>query len=184
MKKYPFKYLYVAILFSFSSCISDIDFDQVDDIAIETEHLATLVYFNVDVNSFLDDLGNELLISSDTLELPIFNGPYNENYLVQVDFNFEVSNTFDRDFEYQYEFLDEFYNEVYEFSPVIVPSNINNYQQVQTINSDIEDVLQTKYVVLNSRLYPGNTPLSSADPWIINFKSAVRLYYIVTVENE
>lgn len=183
MKKLLLLLLIISFLIN-TSCISDVDFDQVDDIAVETEHVISLVYFDADVNSFLDDLGNELLVSSDTLELPIFDGPYNENYLVQIDFNFEISNTFDREFEYQYEFLDEFYNEVYEFAPVTVPSNISNYQEVQTINSNIEDVLLTKFVVLNTRLANGNAPLDPSQPWNINFKSAARLYYVVTAENE
>ena len=173
--------LLVGILLA--SCVSDVDFDQVDDIEINTPHNISLAYFNLDSEDFLDDMGNELIIVSDTTEFPFFNNSGNENYLVQADFQFEATNTFDRDIIVQFKFLDESENDVYEFELLVVEANNTSFEKVESLfTDDISALVQTKYAVINLFLDSGITPIVPTNNF--EFKSGSTLYYQYTVEDE
>ena len=175
----------VVTAFLFIACVDDVDFDQVDDIEINTSHLITLVHFNADTTYFLDDFGNESLFISDTTELPIFEGTYNENYLIQADFQFVLSNTFDRDITFQFEFLDINDNEIYQFNPLLINPIVSPFDETQTIfEPDIPLVLPTEKVVINIRLDAGSTPLNPDLGMDLNFQSALTLHYQITGDEQ
>ena len=181
MKKIKF-FIALLILF-FVSCISDVDFDQVNDIEIITPYLATLVYFNADSNFFLDDLQNEVLAISDTTEHPIFKGPYNEEYLVQADFNFKMSNSFDRDITVQILFLDEVDTTTYTFAPMYVSANNLNFESLQVINeASIPSVVSSEKIVISLLMGTGSNPLDSNSSMNLDFQSSVEFLYKITVD--
>ncbi|AOW21780.1 hypothetical protein [Urechidicola croceus] len=165
------------------SCVNDVDFDQVDDIEINTVHRASLVYFTTNNESFLDVLGNQVLTISDTTTLPIFQGPYTENYLVRADFNYNITNTFNRDFTIQYEFLSEDYMRTWLFDPIEVPSNTVDYEITQSITEDnIQQVIESNRVVINIILEPTNEPTNTNPE--LSLQSAATFYYQVTTTDE
>lgn len=167
----------------FASCISDVDFDQVDDIEIITPHLLTLVYFDADANFFLDDLGNEVLAISDTTELPIFEGPYNEEYLIQADFDFKMSNSFDRGITVQVLFLDEIDNNIFVFAPMRVAQNDLNFERVQVIGeANIPSVVTSKKMIINILMDSGSTPLDPNNNMKLDFQSGATFLYKITVD--
>lgn len=175
--------LVIATIF-LVSCISDVDFDQVDDVEINTSHLISLVYFTADTNYFLDDLENETLFISDTTELPIFAGPYNENYLIQADFQFLINNTFDRRAEFQIEFLDEEDQNTFTFNNMIIGPN-TVFEQIQVINEAmIPSVLPSKKVVISILLDAGSIPLDPSQNMDIEYQSAATLHYQITADEE
>lgn len=174
--------LYVILLLT--SCLNDVDFDQVDDIEIYTDHNASLVYFDLDANDFLDDLNNEVVEISDTVSIPVFAGPYNENFLIQADFLFNITNTFTRSITLQYEFLDENNNSVYQVESInSTPSNFNE-EYIRIIpETEISSVLTTEKIVINISLGTG-VPLDPALGYQFSVESAVLLHYKVTAKDE
>lgn len=182
MKKY-FVIVVLGVMLC-TGCIKDVDFDQVYDIEIYTDHNVSLVYFNLEVNDFLDDLNNETVFISDTVRLPVFAGPYNEKYLVQADFQFRLSNSFSRSVSIEYNFLDEFNNLLHIFDPISTTPFSEDLDITRTISeSEIPGVLLTDKIVINILMATGGAldPLSDEN---FNVESAVLLHYKVTVEDE
>ena len=181
MKKIKF-FITLLILF-FVSCISDVDFDQVNDIEIITPYFATLVYFNADSNFFLDDLQNEVLAISDTTEHPIFKGPYTEEYLVQADFNFKMSNSFDRDITVQILFLDDFDTATYTFAPMYVSANNLNFESTQVIQEvNIPSVVSSEKIVIHLLMDLGGNSLNPNSLMSLDFQSGTKFLYKITVD--
>ena len=181
MKKIKF-FITLLILF-FVSCISDVDFDQVNDIEIITPYLASLVYFNADSNFFLDDLQNEILAISDTTEHPIFKGPYTEEYLVQADFNFKMSNSFDRDITVQILFLDDVNTTTYTFAPMYVSANNLNFESTQIIQEvNIPSVVSSEKIVIHLLMDSGGNSLNPNSPMSLDFQSGTKFLYKITVD--
>ncbi len=165
------------------SCIKDIDLDQINDIEINTTHVVSLVYFTLNSSNLLDELGNEVLSISDTTIFPVFVGSYNENYLVQADFNYKFTNTFNREVTLQYEFLDEFNNSLFTFQPINIAANISDYEITQSIlEADIPTLLPTDKIVVNMVMDSGSPMLDPSQNYSFNLQSAATLNYRVTAD--
>ena len=173
-----------SIVLLFIGCVGDVDFDQIDDIEIYTDHNASLVYFNLDSNDFLDDLNNETLEISDTVSIPVFAGPYAENYLTQADFLFNITNTFTRSISLQYEFLDENSNSLFLVNPINTTPNSVDGEYVRIISeAQVPNVFATEKFVLKVLMESG-VPLDPNLGLSFNVESAVLLHYKVTAEDE
>lgn len=167
------------------SCIEDVDFYQIDDIELYTDHNVSLVHFNLDANNFLDDLNNETLLISDTVRIPVFAGPYSENYLIQADFLYRLSNSFSRSISIEYNFLDAYDNSLYLFYPINTPPFTENLNVTQTITeAEIPSVLLTDKIVINILMASGGGNLDPSNGEHFNVESAVLLHYKVTVDDE
>jgi hypothetical protein len=165
------------------SCVKDVDFDQTRDIEFETVFQASVLHFNVTTSSFLDEFNNEVLFLSDTTELPIFSGSQNENYLKQVDFIYKIKNTFNRELSVQLEFLKVNNELVYIFDAMIIPSNMNDFQQTQTVfEENIPSIVQSEKVVINIIMQSSSQPLDLAQDMELDFQSATKFYYKVTID--
>ncbi len=181
----PHKFLLFFINLFFISCINDVDFDQADDIEINTPYLISLAYFTADVDYFLNDLGNETLFVSDTTDFPIFEGSYNENYLIQADFQFKISNTFNRSVAVQIKFLDENDADTYVLNTMNIPMNVIDFENTQIIvEADIPFVLLTEKIVFNVLLDSGSTPIDSSQGMGFELQSAATLYYQISGDDE
>lgn len=179
------KFLYLMIFILTLSCVKDIDVDQLDDIEILTDHNVSLIHFDLNVSNFLDDLNNEVLTLTDTTRYPIFVGPYSQNYLFQVEFNYSYSNSFDRDITFQYDLLDINGQLVYKLQPILVEKGNIGFSAVQYIfESEIPAILETDQVVVNISLDDGNIPLDELQDFIFNLKSGIILHYKITVDEE
>lgn len=165
------------------SCVNDVDFDQVDDIEINTPHKVSLIYFSLDSTNFLDENGNETFVISDVTEFPFFNSSMNEDYLIQVDFEFEAINLFDRDISINLRMLDESANATYQFTPLVVTAGNSSFSQVETLTgNDLAALVSSSFIEMNIVLDSGAgtlDPLSSFE-----FKSGLTLNYQYTVEDE
>lgn len=181
----PQKILLVIFFALLTSCVSDVDFDQIDDIEIENSLLFSVVHFKANTDKFMDEMGNEQLFISDTTELPIFGWSHNDNYLVKVDFQFKVSNTFDREIIIQFETLDEENVSTFHFPSFIIGANNAIFENEQTVlEVDIPKVILTNKVVVSVLLDSGSNPLDSLQNMDIKFMSAVQFHYQITANEE
>lgn len=177
------KYILIVSSFCLIGCVEDVDFDQKEDIEINTTHVASLVHFDLGVSDFIDDMGEEVLSRSDTTKLSLFGSSYNENYLVQVDFDYTFSLSFNRTISFTYEFLDADDTSIYVLQPIIIPANTSNYSVTQSLfEADILKVVDTKKVVVNLHMSDGVPKLEDGQFSNFNLMSAATFYYKVTVD--
>lgn len=100
MKKYYLIRVITLALFLMcsSSCTSDLDFDQVNDLKSEPVYELNFSYFNVPATSFVSDDGSEYQWAYDDQEFDVFRDKYINSYLQRADFYFEITNTIARAF--------------------------------------------------------------------------------------
>ncbi|MBJ2175030.1 hypothetical protein JBL43_12330 [Aureibaculum sp. A20] len=90
------------------SCTSTVDFDQLENIEFDQSFTASFIFLNLTQNQFLNaDNSAEVATLTDVSIIDIFNSEYVQENLVQADFNFDVENTFNRNFDVEFSFLNE-----------------------------------------------------------------------------
>ncbi len=94
LKKTLSKIAFLTILLVFSSCVKDVDLDQAEDIVLTPEAAIDLVYFTITSEDFSPGPG---LVDTarDETRLDFLDDDYIQNSLVQADFNFRFTNTFE-----------------------------------------------------------------------------------------
>ena len=84
----------ILILFS-SSCASDLDYNQVNDIKLEPVFISNLAYFDVPANEFVAG-GMEQAVIMDASDFDLFRDTFFRENLKRVDLFFEFNNTINR----------------------------------------------------------------------------------------
>lgn len=99
MKLYRLHKILLTLLVTifFSSCSSDLDFNQVNDLKIEPVVVANLSYFDLPANAFVEN-GIESDVAFQALDFDLFRDKYFRSYLQRADFSFEITNTINRAF--------------------------------------------------------------------------------------
>lgn len=119
---------FVLILFS---CVKNdtIDFTQVDSIVLHQQLNGSLLNFNATLPDFADI--NNLPFTTYQINTPIdaFNDATIQNALLKLTFNFNFGNTFNRDFEFVFNFLDTNNNLVYSTTVLV--------NKLATTNKDV-----------------------------------------------
>ena len=155
----------------FTSCIGDVDLDQVNDFEATPAFKVSLINFEFDEEE-LDAINvDEGHIPEDRINFDI---PSNRQ-LERVVFEFEAENTFDDDFLILLTLLD---NGVptYTFDTITVTANSSEVDDIPT--QEIDLILNPQ--VFNSNEISGeliyNGTITVAEPNILSFKSAGTFY--------
>ena len=83
------------IIFLFSSCISDIDFDQLDEVVITPAVDIDLVYFTVSEDTFSDvNAGDPSFTLSETTRLEFLNDDVVRENLKEIEIQYRVANSY------------------------------------------------------------------------------------------
>ncbi|WP_299277375.1 hypothetical protein [uncultured Psychroserpens sp.] len=101
MKKPKFLLLVtiIASILLCSSCVSDVDFDQAENILPTPVFEASLIFSNLEGPSFVDDVTqDEVLILTDTTRLEYINSDFFVDQLAKTELTFEFTNSIDRNF--------------------------------------------------------------------------------------
>lgn len=156
MLKIPqiFKLLPFLAFFAFSSCVKDIDLDQMDEITIPPEVTVDLVYFTLNPTHFVD-AASAVQTVSDTTRLDFLDDDYIKESLMRAEFNFKYFNSFPQAFTSTVSFLSEndavrhsFFIEipggsaaapaVVDFGEIIENSNIDVIRKSIKVNIKVE----------------------------------------------
>lgn len=167
----------IGFLLLFSSCVKDVDFDQVDQIEIKSTYIASLTYFDLFANDFLDENLNELSQIEDFV-MPELKADNAEN-VVKLEFNFEFSNSFSRDFYATVYFFDSEGNVVYQLDPSIEIGR--NTEGVRTVITVLPPDIETIYTASSAGFFLNlvsdeNQTLTPDSPGILNLKSSLTIY--------
>ena len=97
--------LIVSAVVSFS-CVKDTDFDQTDSLVVTPIVEVNLVEIQEPADTFLDDLGDEVLNISDLIVFDVFSSDFVDENLLKAELVYEVTNTLNKAFEFKMEFYD------------------------------------------------------------------------------
>ncbi|WP_299103675.1 hypothetical protein [uncultured Tenacibaculum sp.] len=125
----------VVVLLGVSSCVKDINLDQVDNFSAEPKYIASLVYFKVPAIGFLDSSNNELSTAIvDETRLTVIEEEIFQKYLIEASLDFEIRNPFNRSIRVELQFLDDSNNVTYLMNTIIVPANTNKFVHKEVIS--------------------------------------------------
>lgn len=165
------KCIILSISFCLIGCTKDVNFDQLDDIEIETNLLLTFAHFNLNSSEFSN--GGDIEIT-DLVQLPIDDG--GGESLTKVIFEIIADNSFDSAFNIEIEFLDEDKNSFYKLTPeIIVPANSQNLTTIIEIpENEIFNIFQMEYI----QFFVIKEPESSVnDTSQLSIKSSMELFF-------
>ena len=96
--KYLFKIVFLLLLITLVSCVKDVDLDQAQEIVIPPTAAIDLVYFDLTSDEFFVGPGGNLR-AADESRLDFLDDDYIQTGLMQADFNFRCTNSFQNAFK-------------------------------------------------------------------------------------
>ncbi|OEJ99299.1 hypothetical protein A8C32_09030 [Flavivirga aquatica] len=168
--KYIILSLLLAIMFS---CTKAVDFNQADDLKIEPVVESSIVFFKGTASNFFAG-GSEVSVIQDAISISVFDDDFIQDNLVKSEFVFESTNSFNRGFSMQIDFLNEI-NEVHHTLTFTAPASPSNQDVVTTHTEVFEgdsltDLKNTKSLVITLTMLSG-TPITLNTVGEINLQS-------------
>ncbi len=180
--KYTFTVMLLSILFF--SCTKEVDFNQIDDLSLKPVVALDLIFFNASATDFYVD-GSEISTVRDSVIIDLFNRDFVVDNLVKAEFVFETTNSINRAFSVQIDFLDSA-NQLKHTFTVTAPATPTNIDIVTThtevFESDLLNALKaSNKIELTIQALSGGSPLSYDTPGSIQLKSKGVFY--LNIEN-
>jgi len=165
----------ILVTLFFLSCSQSLDFDQIEDYAVNPSIIAPLAYFTIDAANFLAFGGVTEI--SETSDFKVFENSFFKQNLTKLDFEFEVSNQFNRDFTMTIALLDDNNNLIYEFNKININANNLDIKQKEVIEFVVhQNIINFTRVKFTLSLDDASIPILASDLGDIEFKSAVIIY--------
>ncbi len=178
----------ILLLLAITSCVKDVDFDQVDDLSISPVLESSLIFFDFPASEFEEPTGTAIVTVGDDLELDVFNDEFLRDNLIKVEFFFEITNSIDRSFRSDIIMFDENDQITYAFAIDVTPNG--NNEEITTHTEVFEDALleQLKNTVrleLILSMFPSTTgiPLNQNSPGNIKMRSKATLFFQIDTED-
>jgi len=119
-------------LFLFTSCLNNVNFNQIEDLSAEQVVKSSIVFFTLNQFHFLTNNVEDRVIT-DVLPFSFLDNPYLIDNLESAEIEFRINNQFNRDFTVDFEFLDENNVATLSFSTFNIASNNLNFVRKETI---------------------------------------------------
>lgn len=174
--------LILCTVFCFTACIDDVDFDQAEDLAINSALEVSILHFEEPASTFIDDDGVELITVRDSVYVEIFSDDYVVDNLTRAEFLFETTNTINRAYQADIEFFDDNFNLQHTFSFGVSEANDNQAITVEYVELfeglELEALKSTTNLVLNLSLLPSDdgTNLNENTPGNLKLRSKASFY--------
>jgi hypothetical protein len=173
MKKLTTTFFVLIIGVLFTSCIGDVDFDQVDDIVITPSYKVSLVHFKVFNQDFIDPVTNlEVPFIVDVTELHLFDNEVAQDNVEKIVLEFEIENTFNRDMVINYIFVDN-NNTITNTISLDLPQNSITTEEVTFINAELQNLLTAENIVVIVNVQAGTN--TTTNDMFIDFKSGATI---------
>lgn len=176
MKTNFLKYSIVVILLSFmaASCAKEVDFNQIDDLSLTPVFTSGIIFFKSPASNFYVN-GVELVTVKDSVIFDLFNRDFVLDNLVKAELVFETTNSINKSFNLQVDFLDRANHHKHSFA-VISPASTTSQDIITTHTEVFENGLldalkTTNKVVLTIQALTGGLPLNNNTPGSIQLKS-------------
>ena len=110
----------------FTSCVKDTDFDQSEEIILSPIVEFDAVYFNLPANRFIDSITfNPILTVIDTTQIKFLDGELLQENLKRLEFYFKFTNSIPRNFQVDFQFLNQANDTTYVISASVPPGRLN-----------------------------------------------------------
>ncbi len=170
----------LMLLVLFSSCVKEVDFEQVKELTISPIFESSLIYFDAPATKFFLN-GSEISTTRDTVEIDLFSRGFVVNNLIKAEFLFQATNSINRSFRVQVDFLSESNQQKHSFAVQANASPTNSDIIVKHTEvfegSSLTALKESKKVVLSITALPGGTPLNTNTPGRINLQSKGAFYF-------
>lgn len=180
------KIVFLTILTSLvSSCVDDVNFDQIDELQIEPTIETSLVFFEEPASSFLDEEGNEAQTVNDTVRVEVFTDEFIVDNVIKAEFLFEGVNTINRAYSADINFLDDDNNVLHEVN-LAIPESPNNTDvlvtHLETFESITLDAMKSSTQLaftLTLLESTDGTILDGNTPGNLRFRSKATFYFSI-----
>ncbi|MDX1829992.1 MAG: hypothetical protein R3342_10650 [Lutibacter sp.] len=176
------RYYYItilSILITLTSCTKEVDFNQIDDVNVHAVYTSTLIYADFTADKFLDNNNNEITYSTDLIDAPIDKTTI--KYLEKVEFTLIISNSFNRQFNFNFNFFDDAGQLIYTLQPTVVvaPNSEATTYILEIPTDDISVIENTRFFGFLVKLEPSSdgSTLDGTETANLNLKSSVKLFY-------
>ena len=139
-----------------NACTKDVDFNRIDELELNPIVESSVFYFNAPASQFYNN--GEITISQDFVLIDIFNNSFTVDYLTKAEFTFEVTNSIDKEFQLQMDFVDS-----------------NDNTQHSIILTALQSPNNTNIVTEQVEVFEGNTLLA--------LKNTVKLVFTITMQS-
>jgi hypothetical protein len=163
----------------FISCSQPLDFDPIDAYTVSPSIAAPLVFFTLEASNFTTTVAGAPIVTGFTeiSDFKLFESSFTKQNVVQLDFEFEVNNEFNRDITTEISLLDANNNLIYRFIDLEIDKNNLNFKQKEIISIVTNQYIKnfTKVKVALS-LDDKNIPIAASDLSKIQFKSGIIIH--------
>lgn len=163
------RFLSFFILLTLSSCIKDVDYDQLDNIDLEPTMKVALVYANLTGSDF-----QTTSYQSDITEFDVFDNDYAQDDVVKLDLLFGFENNFNKDFDISFEFLDKDLNLVTTLN-FLSKMGTTLDKTVVFEDTNLKQLLQARAIRVSIQMVSSSAITSSEMSF--KFKSATNVYF-------
>jgi len=171
--------IFIILLFS-TSCSSDLDFNQANDLKLEPVVVANMASFDIKANQFIIG-GVEQPLVGDVVNFEVFNDPDFSNNIRRTDFFFEFTNTINRAFIINLYLLDDNNTRLYA-----IPFSLPAYSGTPIVvskpeifeNAKLDILKKTTKIAFAIVLLPGTT-LTDSSLGSLKLRSSGTLYFEV-----
>jgi hypothetical protein len=163
----------------FLSCSQPLDLNQIDGYAVSPSIATPLVFFTIDASNFTTTVAGAPIVTGCTeiSDFKLFESSFTKQNVVQLDFEFEVNNEFNRDITTEISLLDANNNLIYRFTDLEIDKNNLNFKHKEIIsivtNQNIKNFTKVKVAL---SLDDKNIPIATSDLSKIQFKSGLIIH--------
>ena len=151
----------IAYMLVCSSCVSDVDFDQTENILPTPVFESTLVFSSLEAANFIDDVTQqEVLILTDTTRLEFINSDFFVDQLAKTNLTFQFTNSLDREFDVDFIFVNDLDEQRY-LAQINVPSGQPDAPIMTTSNFLIEEPELSTFEEATKLIYRITLPVST-----------------------
>ncbi|MCK8480047.1 hypothetical protein [Psychroserpens algicola] len=165
-----------------TSCVSDTDFEQAEDILPTPTFESSLIFSNLTASNFVDsETQQEVVVLTDTTRLEYINSDFFVDQLLKTNLTFQFTNSLDRNFNIDFEFVNDA-NELQYLAQVQVPSGqIDNPVFVEA-NFLIEEPELSTFEDATTLIYkitlpPTTAPIEAETQGILKLESRATFYF-------
>jgi hypothetical protein len=166
------------LLLSSYSCSSDLDFNQVNDLKAEPVIVANLSYFDIPASDFVDN-GMDQYLSFDAQDFNVFRDKFFTDNLEKVDFDFEITNTINREYSFDIILLDK-YDQVVHTIHFDIPASTSYQGIIQKTekfeNASLDALKKTKRMAFVLSMAAG-PPLNKNSSGSLKLRSRATVYF-------
>jgi hypothetical protein len=184
--KFLNKFFLITFLGFVFSCSNNLDFDQVQEIETAPVFNISLGFFNITSNGFAGAGSAPLPSVNEDIEYRIFENQLLRDNLVRLEYNINITNTFNRSFTFSFRFLDENGDTTFLSDSYIIDANSASFEEILIHDKELlnNNIKETTRLRLELSLEDKSVPLSAGSAGTFSFKSSTIVYLETSINNE